>query len=332
MRLFAYDGGMPEDVSAQRARRLGIALGLNLVIVVAQGIFGIVAGSIGLLSDAGHNLTDVAALGLSLVAVQVARRAPTAARSFGWHRGTILAAQANAAMILVLTVWIAYESVARLIDPPEVQGGLVLIVALVAFVANAGSVLIVREPHHGHGGHEHDHAGHAHGGDLNVRSATLHLVSDAAASLGVAVAGGIMLATDGWERLDPAVSLLIGLSIAWQAVRLLRSSNAVLLEGTPEGLDLDALQSAMVDVAGVEAVHDLHVWTLSSDLTALSAHVVVEGHPSLEEAQAVAGGVRRMLAGSFGIGHSTIELECESCEEHGPACDMDAPVRAGVVH
>jgi cobalt-zinc-cadmium efflux system protein len=328
---------MATDLSTTRARKLAIALGLNLVIVVAQVVFGIVAGSIGLISDAGHNLTDVAALALSLIAVQVARRAPTARRSFGWHRGTILAAQANAAMILVLTAWITFESIQRLIHPTEVEGGLVLVVALIAFVVNAGSALIVREPH-GHG-HSHSHgADHAHshahptGGDLNMRSATLHLVSDAAASLGVAVAGGIMLATGGWNRLDPAVSLLIGLSIAWQAVGLLRSTNAVLLEGTPEGIDLDQLQAAVEGVDGVEAMHDVHVWSLSSELTALSAHVVVEGHPTLEEAQAVAGQVRRTLATTFGIAHATIELECESCEDHGPVCDIDALDLHGVVH
>jgi cobalt-zinc-cadmium efflux system protein len=318
---------MSGTANTGRARRLSIALGLNLLIVVAQVVAGIAAGSLGLLSDAGHNLIDVAALAISLFAVQVARRQPTAQRSFGWHRGTILAAQANAAMILVLTVWITYESVERLIHPQHVEGGLVLVVALVAFVANAAAVVIVREPHSGH-----DHPGHAHGGDLNVRSATLHLVYDAAASLGVAAAGAVMAATGGWSRLDPAVSLAIGLSIAWHAAKLLRSSNAVLLEGTPTGLDLDALQAAVVAVDGVEAVHDLHVWTLSSDLTALSAHIVVEGHPSLEEAQAVAGGVRRMLATHFGVGHATIELECETCEDHGPACDMEALDLHRVVH
>jgi cobalt-zinc-cadmium efflux system protein len=322
-----YPERMSGTTSGDRARRLAIALGLNLLIVVAQVVAGVAAGSLGLLSDAGHNLIDVVALAISLFAVQVARRQPTAERSFGWHRGTILAAQANAAMILVLTVWITYESIDRLIHPQHVEGGLVLVVALIAFVANAAAVVIVREPHSGH-----DHSGHAHGGDLNVRSATLHLVSDAAASLGVAVAGAVMAATGGWSRLDPAVSLAIGLSIAWHATKLLRSSNAVLLEGTPAGLDLDELQSAVVAVDGVEAVHDLHVWTLSSELTALSAHIVVEGHPSLEEAQAVAGGVRRMLATRFGVGHSTIELECESCEDHGPACDMEALDLHGVVH
>jgi len=305
------DTTVATDRSAVRERRLRIAIGLNVVIVAAQIVFGFAAGSLGLISDAGHNLTDVAALILSLIAVRVARRRPTSSRSFGWHRGTILAAQANAAMILVLTVWIVYESFRRLIDPPPVEGAIVLIVALVAFVANGVSALVVRErPADG------DTA------DLNMRSALLHLASDAMASLGVALAGAVMLITGGWSRLDPAVSLLIGLSIAWHAWKLLKASNAVLLEGTPDGVDPDEILAALSAVDGVETAHDLHVWAISSEVRALSAHVVVEGHPSLEEAQVVAGRVRHELADRFRIAHATIELECETCEDVGPACDM----------
>lgn len=298
--------------SSDRERRLRLAIVLNVVIVVGQVVCGIIAGSLGLLSDAGHNLTDVAALILSLVAVRVARRRPTSQRSFGWHRGTILAAQANATMILLLTVWIVFESIRRLIDPPQVEGALVLVVALVAFAGNAISAVVVHEP-----------ARHDAHPDLNMRAALLHLAGDAAASLGVAAAGGVMWATGGWVRLDPAVSLLIGVSIAWQAWGLLRASNAVLLEGAPEGVDPDEILATMAAVEGVEAAHDLHVWAISSDVRALSAHVVVEGHPTLEEAQLVAGRVRRELAGRFRITHATIELECETCEDLGPACDMD---------
>ena len=131
--------------SKDRERRLRIAIGLNSLIVVGQVVFGIIAGSLGLLSDAGHNLTDVAALVLSVIAIRIARRRPTSTRSFGWHRVTILAAQANAAMILVLTVWITYEAIVRLIDPPPVEGGIVVVVALVGFAANALAALVVRE-------------------------------------------------------------------------------------------------------------------------------------------------------------------------------------------
>lgn len=309
-----------DEADRSRIRRLGAALTLNLAVVVAQVIVGVAAHSIGLLSDAGHNLTDVAALALSLYALRLATRSPTAQRSFGWHRGTILAAQANAAMILVLSVAIITESVRRLSDPPEVDGAPVLVVALVGFVVNTAAAILLREGGYGHTHDDHT-GGHRH--DLNVRSAMLHLVSDAAASLGVAASGAVILLSDGgWSWLDPVVSTAIALTIAWHAWVLLRSANAVLLEGTPEGIDPDELSAAMASVEGVEAVHDLHVWSLSSQRIALSAHVVVEGHPTLEEAQVVGGRVRRHLAGRFGIGHATIELECESCEEHGPTCDL----------
>ncbi len=328
MRIFAYNGRMPAapippagDRSAARARRLRIAIVLNAIIVVAQIVFGIMAGSLGLIADAGHNLTDVAALILSLIAVGIARRPATSSRSFGWHRGTILAAQANAAMILVLTGWIVYQSVSRLIDPSPVAGGVVLIVALIAFIGNGISVLVVRErPEPG------DIA------DLNMRSALLHLASDALASLGVAAAGAVMLVTGGWSRLDPAVSLLIGLSIAWHGWKLLTAANAVLLEGTPEGVDPAELLATMTGVEGVEAAHDLHVWTISSEVRALSVHIVVEGHPSLEDAQRVAGRVRHEVATHFRISHATIELECESCEDLGPACDMDLVTPHAAIH
>lgn len=296
-----------------------MAIALNVVIVGGQVVFGLLAGSLGLLSDAGHNLTDVLALILSLLAVRLARRAPTERRSFGWHRSTILASQANAAIILVLTVWITYESIRRLVDPPPVEGLLVLVVAAVGFFGNGFAAWIVREPH---------------SDDLNMKSATLHLVSDAAASLGVAVAGAVMMATGGWARLDPAVSLLIGLSIGWQAWRLLSSSNAVLLEGTPDDVEPGAVASTIASVPGVEAVHDVHVWSLSSELRALSAHVVVEGHPSLEEAQAVGTAVKAELAEHHRIAHATIELECENClaDGEGPDCGMEVPVVAVTHH
>ena len=311
--MSAHDHGHSDrtDRSALRERRLLIALGLNTVIVVAQVIFGIVAHSLGLLSDAGHNLTDVAALALSLIAVRVARRPATSDRSFGWHRGTILAAQANAAMILALTVWIVYEAIRRLIHPQAVEGGTVLVVALVAFVGNGLAVLVVNE--RSEDGHH----------DLNMRSALIHLASDALASLGVAIAATIMLLTDGWERLDPLVSLGIGLLIAYHAWKLLRSSTAVLLEGTPDGLDLDELRQTMAAVDGVEAVHDLHVWSLSSDVRALSAHVVVEGSPTLDQAQVVADRVKRTIATEFRIAHATLELEGENCLDGDADCDMD---------
>ncbi len=291
-----------------RSRRLGLALGLNAVLVVGQVGFGLVAHSLGLLADAGHNLSDVAAVVVSLVAVRWARRAPTAERSYGYHRGTILAALVNAAMILAATCFIVYEGVRRLTDPQPVRGGLVAIVALVAFAANAGAAVVLRE----------------HGCDLNMRSALLHMAGDAVASLGVAVAGLVILLTGRFQWLDPVVSMAIGALIAVEAFRLVAQAAAVLLESTPKDVDLDHLTSVIGDVDGVETVHDLHVWSLSSEVRALSAHVVLAGHPSLEEAQVVGERIKTAVGDPFAIAHSTLELECEPCAdgEDGP-CGMD---------
>jgi cobalt-zinc-cadmium efflux system protein len=226
----------------------------------------------------------------------------------------VLAAQANAAGILAITVFIVYEAIRRLIHPEPVQGGLVVVVAVVALVANGGSALLLRERGH----------------DLNMRSAFLHMASDAAASAGVIVAGIIILATDGNYWLDPTIAIGIALLIAVQAIRLLRDSTDVLLEATPADLDLDQLTAAMAADAGVEDVHDLHAWALSSDVRALSAHLVMTGHPTLEEAQVVGARVRRLIASQFAIAHSTLELECEPRHDDDP-CAMDG-LTPGAAH
>ena len=292
------------------------------MIVIAQVVFGFVAHSLGLIADAGHNLTDVAAILASLIAVRWARRRPTGQRSFGYHRATILAAQANAVSILVVTLWIIYESVVRLVDPEPVRGGLVVVVALIAAAANLFAALAVRESHAGH-----DHA--ASGShDLNMRSAMLHLISDTAASIGVAIAGTIILLVGGAYWLDPLTSIVLGLLIAYQGWKLLRAATDVLLESTPLGIDTDDVADAMRGMAGVEEVHDLHVWSLSSDVRALSAHVVMSGHPTLEEAQVVGDSVKRMIGPRFSVSHITLELECEACSADGSWCAIDTTTAA----
>ena len=313
---------MSSDVTTVKERGLRVALGLNIVIVVVQIVVGIVAASLGLLADAAHNVTDVAAIVVSLIAVRLARRRANASRSFGYHRGTILAAQANAASILIVCVLVGFEAIRRLADPQPVKGGLVLIVALVAAAANFGAAAALGgagHPHAGDGGP--DDGGDSH--DLNMRSALLHMISDGAVSLGVALAGLVILMTGGWYWLDPAVSLLISAVIGVQGWQLLRSTADVLLESTPAGLDVGSLSSVMAAVDGVESVHDLHVWTLSSDVRALSAHVVLDGHPSLEEAQVVGARVKSTIGGRFRISHATLELECEACGVPDDFCTID---------
>lgn len=286
--------------------------------MLAQVVFGFVAHSLGLIADAGHNLTDVAAILASLIAVRWARRRPTEQRSFGYHRATILAALGNAVSILAVTVWIVYEAVARLLHPETVKGGLVVIVALIAAAANLFAALAVRETHGEHQGHTG-----AHGGDLNMRSAMLHLIGDTAASVGVAIGGTVILLVDGAYWLDPAISIGLGLLIAFQAWKLLRAATDVLLESTPLGIDNDDVADAIRTMDGVEEVHDLHVWSLSSDVRALSAHVVMSGHPTLEQAQVVGDSVKRMIGPRFRISHITLELECESCSTDGPWCAIE---------
>jgi len=282
-----------------RTRRLAISLVLNLGLVVAQVAFGIVAHSTGLLADAGHNLTDVGALALSLAAVQLALRPASPARSFGNHRATILAALANAVLIAAVTVLIVASSVHRLLHPQHVEAGIVVLVAAVGLIVNGIAALLLTEEGH----------------DLNMRAAVLHMVGDALASAAVLVAGLVLLAVPSASWLDPVSSLVVAAVIVTQAAGVFRSSIAVLLESTPSDVDLDTLTESMAGVTGVAGVHDLHVWSLSSDVRLLSAHLVLTGHPTLEEANVVGDRVKHAIGGPFGIAHSTLELECEPCAD-----------------
>ena len=306
-----------------RGARLRLVLGLNVVLVVAQVVVGWRAHSVGLVADAGHNLADVAAVVVSLLALALVARAPTERRSFGYHRATILAAQANAASVLVVSALLAWSAIVRFVHPHAVQGVPVIVMAVIALVVNLLSARIVHEGSghaHAHAdAHgrdddpDHDHDAHRPGRDLNMRSVTLHMLGDAAASLGVLIAGIVIAATAGWYWLDPAASLLICALIALRATSLLRDTADVLLEATPAHLDPGALTETMASVAGIESVHDVHAWSLSSDVAALSAHLVLDGHPTLEEAQIVGARVKDALRERYGIAHATLELECETC-------------------
>jgi cobalt-zinc-cadmium efflux system protein len=356
-------------LSKRREGRLRFALLINLVIFLLQVVFGIVGHSLGLIADAAHNLTDVVAVFASIVAVRWARRRPTSQRTFGFHRATILAAQANAASILVVTAFIVYEGARRLVHPEKVHGAIVVIVAAIAAVSNLLAALLLRETGHGHRGHdhgnnahehdEHDHEHHDHEdhgrkphevmdvdgpdmedkradhaasefastvepvADLNMRSAMLHLLGDAVASVGVLIAGLVILLTNRFYWLDPLASIGIGVLIGFHAWKLLRQTAEVLLESTPDGIDPNEVTKSIASVSGVEDVHDLHVWSLSSDVRALSVHVVVHGQPSLEEAQLVGNAVKERVRQRYSIAHATVELEGENCSPAGEWCAID---------
>ncbi|MDX6207414.1 MAG: cobalt-zinc-cadmium efflux system protein [Frankiales bacterium] len=299
--------GHAHDVRSGRSRSLTLALCLNLLIVAGQAVAGVRAHSLGLLADAGHNLVDVAAILLALTALRWSRRAPTAARSYGYHRATILAALANAVLIVAVTGWLAVEGIRRLDHPTAVRGGLVAVVAVGAALLNVTAVLVVRE---------------RGTRDLNVRAVMLHLAGDVLASLAVAAAG-LAIWLGGPDRLDPVASLVVAVLIGVQAVRLVRDSADVLLESTPSGLDVDAMVATLCTDPGVLSVHDLHVWSLSSEVRAMSAHVLVAGHPTLEQARLVGDRLKDRLAADFAIGHATLELECETCDDEPPVCFVE---------
>ena len=300
-----------------RTRRLSISLGLNAALVVVLVVAGARAHSSGLLADAGHNAVDVGALVFSLVAVRLALQPPSAARSFGNHRATILAALANAVLIAGVTVLIVAQSVHRLVHPLSVRAGVVVVVASAALVINGLVVLVLRD----------------RSNDLNMRSALLHMAGDALASLAVVAGAAVLLVAPGATWVDPASSLVVAAIIAFQAIGVARTSVAVLLESTPSDVDLQHLTATMGGVAGVGEVHDLHVWSLSSEMRVLSAHLALTGHPTLEEAQVVGEHVKAAIAVPFGIAHSTLEFECDRClDGDGDPCRMDPVEPAGAHH
>jgi cobalt-zinc-cadmium efflux system protein len=291
-----------------RPRRLVLALIIDLALVGAEAVGGVFAHSTGLLATAGHDLADAAALAIALIATRLTLRPATAARSFGYHRATILAALANATAIVVVGLGVVGLAAYRLAHPSHVHGGLVVVFAVAGLVGNAGVAALLRE----------------HTRDLNFKAVALHFTGDAAAALGVIVAGSVILATGRFVALDPAVALLISLLIGAEAWKLVRASLDVLLESTPADLDIGALASAISATEGVTAVHDLHCWSLSSDVRALSAHVVLDGHPTLEEAQIVGERVKTSVGERFHLAHATLEMECEPCaEDVTEACSVD---------
>jgi cobalt-zinc-cadmium efflux system protein len=293
-----------------RTRRLAVSLALNVTLVAVQLGFGLGAHSVGLVADAGHNVTDVGSLLLSLAAVRFVMRPRSPSRSFGNHRATILAALANAVVITAVTVVVVAESILRFAHPVHVDAGVVVVVAAGALVANGVAALVLRDRTH----------------DLNMRAAVLHMAGDAVASLAVLIGAAVLIAVPAATWLDPASALVVAVIIVWQASGVFRESISVLFESTPGDVDLPQLTAAMSAVTGVSEVHDLHVWSLSSEMRVLSAHLVMTGHPSLEEAQVVGDHVKTAIAERFAISHSTLELECERCtDDEVDPCLMDAP-------
>jgi cobalt-zinc-cadmium efflux system protein len=301
------------DVRETQRRALWLALGANALFMVVEVAGGIAFHSLALLADAAHMLSDVAGLSIALVAQTLMTRPATARHSFGLQRAEVLGAQANAFVLLAVAGWIVIEAMRRIGDPVDVAGRGLIVVAVLGLAVNVGSAFVLARAR-------------SHGPSLSLKGAFLHMVADAAGSLGAIAAGVAVLAWGaGW--VDPVVSIVIAALVLWAAWGLLRDATHVLLEGTPRGTSPDEVERALSADGNVETVHHLHLWTLASDAPALSAHVVLRGEVTLHEAQARGDQLKLMLAERFGITHATLELECHACE---PSPDEYGRVHEGV--
>jgi len=282
-------------INVETRRRLTLALAITTLVMLIELAGGWMAGSLALLADAAHMLADVAALGLALIAAWIAQRPATPQRSFGFLRLEILAALVNGAVLFAIAIGIGVEAWRRMRAPAAVNGSLLLGVAAIGFVANLIAVVIL------HRGHQHS---------LNQRAAYLHVLGDLLGSVGAIAAGVIVLAV-GWVLADPVISVLIGALVLVSAWRLVKESSDVLLEATPAHIAMSDVHDRIVSVPGVESVHDLHLWTVTSGVVAMSGHLVVknpsDNQPILEAVQ------DRMRA--LGIAHVTVQVERE------PICD-----------
>ena len=276
--------------------RLKLALAISCIYFFAELIGGFLTNSLALLSDAGHMLSDIGALALSLFAFRIAKRPATVSSTYGYHRAEILAALFNGLTLWLIVGVIFAAAYNRFLDPPAVESYGMMIVASLGLLVNvvAGTVL--------YGSHHHN---------LNLRGAFLHIVSDALGSVGAIAASLIMLFT-GWYVADPAISILIGLLILHSSWNLVKESLSVLMQAVPKGIRLEDVQQALEEVEGVSKVHDLHVWAVTSDIFTLSAHAVVENGGDFHQ---VLNGIEDTLKERFNIEHTTIQLETESREE-----------------
>jgi cobalt-zinc-cadmium efflux system protein len=284
--------------SDRNRRRLALTLGLVVLYMVAEVVGGLLSGSLALLADAGHMLSDAGALALSLFAIWIAQRPPTPSKTWGYYRIEILAALINGAALVALSVFILFEAVERIRQPAEVRAPLMMAVAAGGLLINLISLRILS-------GGKND--------NVNMRGAWLHVLTDALGSVQAIVAGGLIWAY-GWAWADPVASVLISLLVIYSAWGLLRETVGVLMEGAPRHIDVDEVRDCLICLPGVLAVHDLHIWTITSGMESLSVHVVLEEGRSYGDALAE---VRAILHSRFGIDHMTVQIEPVEFEERG---------------
>jgi len=282
------------SAAGKNKKRLAIVLALTTTYLVAEVIGGLLTHSLALLADAGHMLTDVAGLVFALLAIRFAERPATPERTYGYYRIEILAALVNAVVLIGISLYILYEAYERFRNPPEVQSGGMLAVALVGLVVNIAGIYLLKP---------------ASEESLNMKGAYFEVLSDMLTSIGV-IAAGIIMLTTGWYYADPIISAGIGVFILPRTWMLLRDAVGVLLEGTPHDVNLASLRESIRTVEGVADVHDLHVWSLTSGINAMSVHAVLADHSLHDEVLAA---VQKKVTSEFKIAHATVQVECKGC-------------------
>lgn len=291
--------------TVELSRKLKMAMWLTSTFIVFEMIMGWRAKSLALMSDAGHNFTDLLALTLAWVAVILRERPPTPQKTFGYHRAGVLAAFVNAVTLLGVAVYIFYEGYRRLMHPVEVRGQLIIFAASIGFVINASiSWLLLREGRT----------------DVNIRGAFVHMFGDALATLGIIVSGMVILFT-GRVRLDPLISLVIGAMILWSSGSIIRETLNILLEGLPKNMALRDVVAAIRSVQGVCDVHDIHIWSLASQVHAMSCHIQIADIPPSQSEQ-ILRDINTVVEERFHIAHTTIQFEHLKCEPEENPCTV----------
>lgn len=298
--------GIPETDGSER--KLIYSVLLNLIITLAEIVGGILSGSLALLSDAVHNFGDTASLGISLGARRIARREPTAQKTFGYRRAEIIGAFVNLIALVFIGLFLVKEAIERLLDPQPVDGPIMLIVAVIGLLANLITALLLYRYREG---------------SLNIRSAFLHIVTDAVSSVGV-VAGGVLILLYDVVWVDPVLTLGISVYILYHCFAMLRQTIDILMEGTPEEVDLDAIVEAVQALPAVRDLHHLHVWHLDETHYALEAHVAID-KADLDEMERIKRSIKQTLRDEFHITHSTLEFEFDPCpDEASTGCGQES--------
>ncbi len=289
---------------ATASQPLKITLALVLIIMVAEILGGVFSNSLALLSDAGHMFTDALALGLSLFAMNLARRPATSTKTFGYHRAEIMAALANGTVLILVSAIIFYEAYQRFLQAPTVKSPLMLIVAGIGLIANIISIFLLRR---------HSHK------SINIKAAFWHVVGDTMSSVGV-IAAAIIIQLTGWTYADPILAVVIGIVILAGAVRIVKESVDILLESVPPHVEMEKVTAAVKSIPGVDDLHEIHIWTITSGIYALSAHLKITDR-MVSECDDILTKANEVLAHDFNITHTTLQMECESCPT-GADCNL----------